>query len=465
MMAESTLPQKRDGEEGLVSPKTKAQKKEEAILKAREWARKRKGGDAAVNNDNGDGVSSPTKKAAKSEVAEDVITNLPNIPAKKSRRSGGGSDDVSEAESIGSRTRSRRRSVGVAAPVAKTAAAAAPTTTEDDVKSPPPEKKRRGRPRKTPKKAVVEEQVVEEKPTEQTPVEEEKKEAAAPAEETQAAEEAKVEEEAVEEEANDAPKTSFLPHFAVFLHSVIIQWSIAFAVIMTFCLDWWLFQFGSSEEVLSSQRASSSMLGMWLVTIAGYSIAFGTFSQVGWILTTSSLAMLSFAVKMYDEDMSSASLPVYQVFGRGITIPDLLLCISFVACVFVMKQPPVEVALPSEPAAAAADVAAPSEEASSPEEVNAEESKEVMEAVMIATKEATGPRSLIGQRVSVEDNGFPSFGTVADYDAETRLWTILFDDENQEEGVLNRVELGSAFKSYSKHLADSLKAMWKSGEI
>mmetsp|Transcript_8748 Transcript_8748/g.14919 ORF Transcript_8748/g.14919 Transcript_8748/m.14919 type:complete len:89 (-) Transcript_8748:152-418(-) len=88
-----------------------------------------------------------------------------------------------------------------------------------------------------------------------------------------------------------------------------------------------------------------------------------------------------------------------------------------------------------------------------------------MEAVMIAAKEATGPRSLIGQRVSVEDNGFPSFGTVADYDAETRLWTILFDDENQEEGVLNRVELGSAFKSYSKHLADSLKAMWKSGEI
>jgi len=463
MMAESTLPQKRDGEEGLVSPKTKAQKKEEAILKAREWARKRKGGDAAVNNDNGDGVSSPTKKAAKSEVAEDVITNLPNIPAKKSRRSGGGSDDVSEAESIGSRTRSRRRSVGVAAPVAKAAAAAAPTTTEDAVKSPPPEKKRRGRPRKTPKKAVVEEQVVEEKPTEQTPVEEEKKEAAAPAEETQAAEEAKVEEEAVEEEANDAPKTSFLPHFAVFLHSVIIQWSIAFAVIMTFCLDWWLFQFGSSEEVLSSQRASSSMLGMWLVTIAGYSIAFGTFSQVGWILTTSSLAMLSFAVKMYDDDMSSASLPVYQVFGRGITIPDLLLCISFVACVFVMKQPPIEVVVPAEPAAAVA--ASSEEEPSSPDEVNAEESKEVMEAVMIAAKEATGPRSLIGQRVSVEDNGFPSFGTVADYDAETRLWTILFDDENQEQGLLNRVELGSAFKSYSKHLADSLKAMWKSGEI
>ena len=40
-----------------------------------------------------------------------------------------------------------------------------------------------------------------------------------------------------------------------------------------------------------------------------------------------------------------------------------------------------------------------------------------------------------------------------------------FTYENQEGGFLNRVELGSAFKSYSKHLADSLKAMWKSGEI
>lgn len=274
--------------------------------------------------------------------------------------------------------------------------------------------------------------------------------------------EAKQQEEEVQEEANDDTNTSFLPHFAVFLHSIIIQWSIAFAVIMTFCLDWWSFQFGPSNvEILSSQRASSAILGIWLVTIAGYSIAFGTFSQVGWILTTSSLAMLSFAVKMLDEDVSSASLPVYRVFRCGINIPDLLLCISLVACIFVMKQPLIEeAAAPSDTAANSSE-----EEPTSSVEANAEESKEVMEAVMIATKEATGPRSLIGQRVSVEDNGFPSFGTVAGYDAETRLWTILFDDENQEEEMLNRVELGSAFKSYSKHLADSLKAMWKSGEI
>lgn len=175
MMAEATLPQKREGEEDLVSPKTKAQKKEEAILKAREWARKRKGGDAVSN---GGGVSSPVaKKAAKSEESEDVITNLPNIPAKKSMRSGGRSDDISDTESIGSRTRSRRRSMGVTKP------AAASTTADTATKSPPKATRGRGRPRKTPKKVeeVAEEQVVEEKTTEQTPVvEEEKKEPAVP---------------------------------------------------------------------------------------------------------------------------------------------------------------------------------------------------------------------------------------------------------------------------------------------
>ena len=236
---------------------------------------------------------------------------------------------------------------------------------------------------------------------------------------------------------------------------------------MTFFLDWWLFQFGptTTVEVSSSERASCAILGIWLITVSGYSIVFGTFSQVGWILTTSSLAMLSFAVKMLDENMSSASLPVYQVSGYGINIPDLLLCISLLASIFVMKQPeaaPVE----SAAAAAAPEPPQPSSSAGQKEEKATEaESKEVMEAVMIASKEATGPRSLIGQRVAVEENGVPSFGTVAGYESDTRLWTVLYDDQAREEGYLNRVELASAFKSYSKHLADSLKAMWRAGEI
>lgn len=256
-----------------------------------------------------------------------------------------------------------------------------------------------------------------------------------------------------EEDVETQKKTSFLPHFAVFLHSVVIQWSIAFAIIMTFCLDWWLFQFGTTVDGVSpTERASCAILGIWLITVSANSIVFGTFSRVGWILTTSSLAMLSFAVKMLKDDVSSASLPVYQVNGNAVNVPDLLLSISLLAFIFVMKQPePVE-----------SGVAA---ESSSDQNAPEAESKEVMEAVMIASKEATGPRSLIGQRVCVEEKGVPLFGTVAGYDDKTRFWTVLFDDQAQEEGDLNRVELASAFKSYSKHLADSLKAMWKAGEI
>ena len=140
----------------MYSPKTKTQKKEEAILKAREWARKRKGADDDVDV----GVSPTKKKAAKQPGAavegEDVITNLPDIPAKKtSRRSAAGSDDVSDAESIGSRTRSRRRSVGT------TTAAAAPKAAKRAASS-SPKKSPRKTPAKSKKKvAAVEEQVVE----------------------------------------------------------------------------------------------------------------------------------------------------------------------------------------------------------------------------------------------------------------------------------------------------------------
>lgn len=137
-----TLPQKREGDAEMTmgSPNSKVQKKVEAITKAQEWARKRKGGiaDAADGDD--------TSKKARAE-DEDVLTNLPNIPTKKIAKS-----DVSDTESVGSRTRSRRRSVD--------AAAAAPASSSP-IKSP----------RKTPaksKKAVAREQVVEEQANEET---------------------------------------------------------------------------------------------------------------------------------------------------------------------------------------------------------------------------------------------------------------------------------------------------------
>lgn len=143
-----TLPQKREGDAEMTmgSPNSKVQKKVEAITKAQEWARKRKGGiaDAADGDD--------TSKKARAE-DEDVLTNLPNIPTKKIAKS-----DVSDSESVGSRTRSRRRSVD--------AAAAAAPASSSPIKSP----------RKTPaksKKAVAREQVVEEQANEETSKKEE----------------------------------------------------------------------------------------------------------------------------------------------------------------------------------------------------------------------------------------------------------------------------------------------------
>ena len=79
--------------------------------------------------------------------------------------------------------------------------------------------------------------------------------------------------------------------------------------------------------------------------------------------------------------------------------------------------------------------------------------------------QASGPKSLIGQRVAVEKDQDTLFGTVKEYDSETREWLVHFDDPFHEEKELNRVQLGSAFKLYSKHLSDNLKAMWRAGEL
>lgn len=165
-MAKSSLPQKREGDDKVLTPKeAKAQKKMEAIAKAREWANKRKSVE--------DGGSGDTPKKARAEAEDvDVITNLPNIPAaKKSRKSSG--DSVASTDSIGSRTRSRRRSMGTTA--ATTAPAAAKKRSASPKKSP------RKTPAKSKKKAAVEQVVVEEKQPEVTSKEEEKA-AAEPAE-------------------------------------------------------------------------------------------------------------------------------------------------------------------------------------------------------------------------------------------------------------------------------------------
>ena len=152
-MANTTLPQKREGDDKVMSPKeAKAQKKMEAIAKAREWAKKRKGGE---DDDVGGG---DTPKKARAE-AEDVITNLPDIPAKKSSKKSSGGSVASDTESIGSRTRSRRRSMGVAAPPAE---AKKPAAVSSPKKSPQKSSSPRKTPAKSKKKAPVQEQVAEE---------------------------------------------------------------------------------------------------------------------------------------------------------------------------------------------------------------------------------------------------------------------------------------------------------------
>ncbi|KAL9191441.1 hypothetical protein ACHAXT_001147 [Thalassiosira profunda] len=262
----------------------------------------------------------------------------------------------------------------------------------------------------------------------------------------------------------------------VFFHALTIQWTLAFAVVMAFCYDWWLFEFGPDYEDAASQQATCFTLGLWLVTIAGYAIAFGPGSRAGWILTGSALTMVSFSAKMIAPGVTSVpflpihsfngfevnvealltvlgvdtaslpSLPIYSLNGFGIGVPDLLVFLCLAGCVATLKQTKVS--------------------SEQPQEVVEEEVKEEApkEDAQVAP-EATGPRSLIGQRVAMEKEGIEMLGTVKEYVSDTREWLIHYDDEFQVDDEVNRLQLTSGFKNYSKHLSDNVKAMWRAGEL
>ena len=256
--------------------------------------------------------------------------------------------------------------------------------------------------------------------------------------------------EVAKEEANKSAEEktpmieSPLPLVPVFLHALVIQWTLAFAIMISFGFDWYVSQLGpDGGEDMASQRAPCVTLGLWLVTIAGYSFALGAHSRAGWILTGSSLAMASFSTKfMTDDSTPVPSLPIYSFSGFEVNVPAVLVVLCLVGFAIVLKQP--TMALEEQPQVIA------NEEA--PQAELFEEKEE-------AAPEVTGPRSLIGQRVAV-DKGIDAFiGTVKDYDSETREWLVHYDSEIQEGEELNRVQLGSAFKLYSTHLADSLRAM------
>lgn len=142
----------------------------------------------------------------------------------------------------------------------------------------------------------------------------------------------------------------------VFFQGLVIQWTLAFSVILTFCFDWWVWhgtgnvvniqEFGPVEEVeamIEDQRDVCMIFGFWLITIVGYSILFGANNRAGWIVTGAVYTMVSFSAKMLTAGsngrISVPSLPIYSYSGFDVTVPDLLAALSMVGCIFVLLQP------------------------------------------------------------------------------------------------------------------------------
>jgi len=176
----------------------------------------------------------------------------------------------------------------------------------------------------------------------------------------------------------------------MFVQCLLIQWTFAFAVILTFFFDWWVYNgtlnaIDKTEgvgpvteiEAMMNQRESCAIYGAWLVTIVGYSVVFGARSKAGAILTGSVLTMVAFSTKLID--MSVLSLPVYSYEGFDITVPDLLALMGMTGCIATLLQP----------------VAKPNEKT-----------------------------SFIGQRVAMEKGDETFLGIVKDFNAETRHWVV-----------------------------------------
>jgi len=173
----------------------------------------------------------------------------------------------------------------------------------------------------------------------------------------------------------------------MFVQCLLIQWTFAFAVILTFFFDWWVYHgtlnaipqgpVTEVEAMMENQRESCAIYGAWLVTIVGYSVVFGARSKVGAILTGSVLTMVAFSTKLID--MSVLSLPVYSYEGFDITVPDLLALMGMIGCIATLLQPSTH----------------------KPEE-----------------------KTFIGQRVAMEKGDETFVGIVKDFNAESRQWVV-----------------------------------------
>ena len=155
-------------------------------------------------------------------------------------------------------------------------------------------------------------------------------------------------------------------------------------------------------------------------------------------------------------DVTLPSAPIYSVSTFEITILDALTFIGFFGWfILYFKEPEQAEAKQSE------------EENKEEEHLEVEEVvNEKPEVHVPATRETEGPRSFIGDRVAVEKSGVVYLGTVSEYDSDTRLWLVTYEaSEGLEDDQLNRLQIASAFRLYSKELSDRLKAMWRANEI
>ncbi|KAL3804375.1 hypothetical protein HJC23_011303 [Cyclotella cryptica] len=479
----ATLPTKRSPmspAEGSASPKkSKADKKRESISRAQQWAAERKRKKEGVKDDskkhkvNEEGSEDVVAKGEEM----DVLENLPSPRSTRSRRSNR-SDDVSKASevsesSVGSRRSTRRRTMTSKA----SASVATASISRSKSKEATPRKSRKSLP-----PAIAEPLVKEEEEEEEETQKEEKEEPAIDNVQVVPEPEAKEEEaptihnfqtnieqtegsnQVANEIAGSTSIRSYIPSVAVFLYAIFLQWTVAFAAILVFFLDWFVFEFhpnGAGADY-SNQRASCAILGLWLVTVAGYSIFLGAQSLAGWILATGSISMASFALKINwgaseQHDVVLPSLPIYSTAYFDINVLDALLFVAFAGWFIVFLTRPSQ-QHDDINYHVSSDVVIPNEQ---------------VETVLIdelekpeVKRQETGPRSFIRDRVAVEKAGVTYHGTVVDYDPDTRMWLVKYDaGEGLEDDELNRLDIASAFRLYAKDLSDSLKAMWRANEI
>eukprot|EP00578_Thalassiosira_sp_NH16_P009813 CAMPEP_0181113310 /NCGR_PEP_ID=MMETSP1071-20121207/20279_1 /TAXON_ID=35127 /ORGANISM="Thalassiosira sp., Strain NH16" /LENGTH=510 /DNA_ID=CAMNT_0023197339 /DNA_START=86 /DNA_END=1618 /DNA_ORIENTATION=- len=478
-----------------ISKKSKAELRRQSVSRAKEWAsdRKRKKNGNIVDEDDDTKKSKPDSSDADEGEEADVVEKLPSITTRKSTRRRGTSkavaaaldtatelDDDESSISPPTRRSSRRRTMTV-----KATDAPPPTTRRSRRKKPEikieepelkPEEEEEEVEVQDDKADVVEEEISEKDEAEMDEVVQEERGVNLEEEEMSNVKEEEemvtIEEEVAgikspkaenpkeevekpemkEEVVGSSEENSsmdLLELCPVLFQALVSLWTLAFAIMMMFCLDWWTLELGPNneeEDIVANQRDFCGILGLWLVTIVVNFVVFGAQSQAGWILTGTTLAMASFSSKLIASENGATaipSLPIYTISGFDVNVLDSLVVLCLVGYAAVLLQPVENPQVATQKSL--------KEEKSDPQAAPCQEKE-------AGAPKANGPRAFIGERVAVEKGIDTLSGTVKDYDSTTREWLIQYD-VSQEEEEFNRVQLGSAFKLYAKDLSDSLKAM------